>query len=91
MFSYNAKLKDSLEVSKFLNDHIADICTRYPKNYIGLGTVPMQDEELAIKELHRLKELNIPGIQIGSNINDKNLSSDRFFPIFKVSEWKRVV
>ena len=28
MFSYNAKLKDSLEVSKFLNDHIADICAK---------------------------------------------------------------
>jgi len=87
MFSYDAKPKDGLEVSRYLNDHIADICTRYPKNYIGLGTIPMQDEELAIQELYRLKEeLNIPGIQIGSNINDKNLSSDRFFPIFQTCE-----
>jgi aminocarboxymuconate-semialdehyde decarboxylase len=87
MFSYDAKPKDGLEVSRYLNDHIADICSKYPKNYIGLGTVPMQDEELAIQELHRLKEeLQIPGIQIGSNINDKNLSSDRFFPIFQACE-----
>jgi len=86
MFSYDAKPKDGLEVSEYLNDHVADICAKYPKNYIGLGTVPMQDEELAIQELHRLKELNIPGIQIGSNINDKNLSSDRFFPIFQACQ-----
>ncbi len=87
MFSYDAKPKDGLEVSQFLNDHIADLCQRFPRNYIGLGTIPMQDEELAIEELHRLKnELNIPGIQIGSNINDKNLSSDRFFPIFQACE-----
>lgn len=87
MFSYDAKPEDGLEVSRFLNDHIAEICNLYPKNYIGLATVPMQDENLAIKELERCKkELNLPGIQIGSNINDKNLSSERFFPIFEACE-----
>lgn len=87
MFSYNAQPKDALEVSRYLNDHIADICNKYPKNYIGLATIPMQDEELAIQELERCKhELNLPGIQIGSNINDKNLSSPRFFPIFEACE-----
>ena len=87
MFSYDAQPKDALEVSRYLNDHIADICNKYPKNYIGLATIPMQDEELAIQELERCKhELNLPGIQIGSNINDKNLSSPRFFPIFEACE-----
>ena len=87
MFSYNAQPKDALEVSRYLNDHIADICNKYPKNYIGLATIPMQDEELAIQELERCKnELNLPGIQIGSNINDKNLNSARFFPIFEACE-----
>ena len=87
MFSYWAKGKDTLELSRFLNDHIADLQARYPKNYVGLGTIPMQDPELAIQELHRLKnELNIDGIQIGSNINDMNLSDPLFFPIFEACE-----
>lgn len=87
MFSYNAKPEDALEVSRFLNDDIAELCNKYPKNYLGLATVPMQDEELAIKELERCKnELNLPGIQIGSNINDENLSSASFFPIFEACE-----
>ena len=87
MFSYWAKGSDCLDLSRFLNDHIADLQARYPKNYVGLGTVPMQDSELAIQELHRLKnELNIPGIQIGSNINDKNLSDADLFPIFEEAE-----
>ena len=30
MFSYWAKPKDTLEVAQFLNDHIAEICDRYP-------------------------------------------------------------
>lgn len=87
MFSYDAKPDDALEVSRFLNDHIAEICQKYPKNYIGLATLPMQDEDLAIQELKRCKEeLGLPGIQIGSNINDKNLSSPRFFPIFEACQ-----
>ncbi|MCX7743008.1 MAG: amidohydrolase [Flavobacteriales bacterium] len=87
MFSYWAKPHDCLELSRFLNDHIADITFHYPKNYIGLGTIPMQDAELAIKELERLKyECKMPGIQIGSNINDKNLGEDEFFPIFEACQ-----
>lgn len=87
MFSYWAQPKDCLEVSRFLNDDIANLQAKYPKNYIGLATVPMQDAELAIQELERCKyELNLPGIQIGSNINDKNLSEAEFFPIFEAAE-----
>ncbi len=83
LFSYWAKPNDCLEISEFLNDHIADIVHKYPKNYIGLGTVPMQDSELAVKELHRIKEIGLVGIQIGSNINNKNLNEPEFFPVFE--------
>ena len=53
MFSYWAKPKDTLDLSMFLNDHIADIVQRWPKRYVGLGTIPMQDPELANHELER--------------------------------------
>lgn len=86
LFSYWAKPKDGLEISQFLNDHIADLVQRYPKNYVGLGTIPMQDTELAIQELERIKKCGLVGIQIGSNINDENLSEEKFFPIFEACE-----
>lgn len=86
LFSYWAKAKDGLEISEFLNDHIADLVAKYPKNYIGLGTIPMQDTELAIQELERCKSIGLVGIQIGSNINDKNLNEPEFFPIFEACE-----
>ena len=86
MFSYWARPQDCLELSRFLNDHIAELAAQYPKNYIGLATVPMQDADHAIKELERCKELGFPGIQIGSNINDENLSEEKFFPIFEACE-----
>jgi aminocarboxymuconate-semialdehyde decarboxylase len=83
MFSYWAKTADALELSRFLNDHIAELVQRYPKNYIGLATIPMQDTEAAILELERAKAIGHVGIQIGSNINDENLSEEKFFPIFE--------
>lgn len=86
LFSYWAEPKHGLELSEFLNDHIAELVAKYPKNYIGLATVPMQDTELAIKELERAKAIGHVGIQIGSNINDENLSEERFFPIFEACE-----
>lgn len=83
MFSYWAKGKDCLELSMFLNDHIARLAHDYPQNYIGLGTVPMQDAGLAVQELERCKDIGLVGIQIGSNINDQNLGEPAFFPIFQ--------
>lgn len=86
MFSYWAKPDDCLDLSRFLNDHIAQLVHDYPKNYIGLGTVPMQDADTAIRELQRLRDIGIVGIQIGSNINDRNLNEPEFFPIFQACQ-----
>jgi aminocarboxymuconate-semialdehyde decarboxylase len=86
MFSYWAKPQDCLEISMFLNDHIADICKRFPKRFIGLGTIPMQDAKLAVRELKRCKEIGLKGVQIGTNVNQKNLDEAEFFEIFKACE-----
>ena len=86
MFAYWAKPLDCLDISRYLNDDIAELIGKYPKNYLGLATIPMQDTELAIQELERCKEIGISGVQIGSNINDLNLNEERFFPIFEACE-----
>jgi aminocarboxymuconate-semialdehyde decarboxylase len=86
LFSYWTKPEDGAEIARFLNDDLAQSIAPYKKNYIGLGTLPMQDTDLAIKELERCKELGFPGIQIGSNINDKNLDEPEFYPIFEACQ-----
>ncbi|MDA1029259.1 MAG: amidohydrolase family protein [Bacteroidetes bacterium] len=84
MFSYWAKPDDALDLSRFLNDHIAEQVSRYPAHFEGLGTVPMQSPDLAIKELERcVLELGFRGIQIGTNVNGLNLSEPQFFPFFQ--------
>jgi aminocarboxymuconate-semialdehyde decarboxylase len=86
MFSYWAKPEDCLNLSMFLNDHIADIVQRYPKRFVGLGTIPMQAPSMAIKELERCKKIGLKGIQIGTNINQENLNEEKYFEIFKACE-----
>jgi aminocarboxymuconate-semialdehyde decarboxylase len=86
MFSYWAKPHDCLEVSKFLNDHIAEIVERYPKRFIGLGTIPLQAPELAIKELERCRQIGLKGIQIGSHVNEWNLNDAHLFSVFQACQ-----
>lgn len=86
MFSYWAKPEDTLHLSEYLNDHIAGIVSQYPKHYIGLGTIPMQDTDLAIRELERCKNIGMKGVQIGSNVNQLNLSEAVFYPIFEAMQ-----
>ena len=86
MFSYWAQPKHTYLLSRLLNNDIASVVQNNPKRFVGLGTIPMQDEKLAVKELERcIQDLRFPGIQIGSNINGKNLSSQKFFPIFEAA------
>jgi aminocarboxymuconate-semialdehyde decarboxylase len=87
MFSYWAKDQDALDLSMFLNDHIADIVQKYPKKFIGLGTVPLQNPDLAIKELERCMKIGLAGVQIGSHVvDDWNLGSISLFPFFQAAE-----
>jgi aminocarboxymuconate-semialdehyde decarboxylase len=86
MFSYWAKPQDTLDLSMFLNDHIAGIVQRWPKRYVGLGTIPMQDPELAIQELERCKRIGLAGIQIGTHIHGTNLGEPRLFQVFEACQ-----
>lgn len=87
LFNYWAKPKDGLETSRFLNDHISETVAKERKRFIGIGTVPLQDIDLSMKEMERcVKELKMPGLEIGTNINGKNLSDKEFFPFYEEAE-----
>jgi len=87
LFHYWAEAADALETSKFFNDFIAGVVNQSPKRFVGLGTVPLQDPDLAIKELERcVKTLGLPGVEIGSHVNDMNLSDVELFPFFEAAQ-----
>jgi len=77
MFSYWAKPADTLDLSRRLNDHIAEVVRDYPTRFAGLATIPLQDPDLAARELERcVRELGLRGAQIGTHV-DANPYSGR--------------
>ena len=87
LFNYWAKASEGLDTSRFFNDHIAETVSSNPKRFIGLGTLPMQHTDLSWKEMERCKlELNLKGVEIGTNINGKNLNDPSFFPLYEAAQ-----
>lgn len=91
MFSYWAKPADGHDLARLLNDHLAGVVAAHPQHFAGLGTIPMQDADLAIRELERCVAppgrggLGLPGVQIGTNVNGLNLNAPQLFPIFEAA------
>ncbi|MCO6438450.1 MAG: amidohydrolase [Phycisphaerae bacterium] len=87
MFSYWAKPQDTADLAKLLNDHIAGVVREFPKRFIGLGTLPLQDSRLSIRELERcVKELHFPGVQIGTHVNGSNLNEPEIVEVLEAAE-----
>lgn len=87
LFSYWAEPKDCLDFARLLNDELARVVEEHPKRFVGLGTLPLQDPDLAVKELRRCREeLGFAGVQIGSNVNGKNLDDESLWPVFEAAE-----
>jgi aminocarboxymuconate-semialdehyde decarboxylase len=86
MFSYWAKGHQALELHTHLNDSMAAVCEARPRHYAGIGTVPLQSPDLAIREMERcIGELGLQGVQIGSHCNDWNLDAPELFPFFEAA------
>lgn len=86
MFSYWAKDADGLDLSRLLNDHLVSVVAQDPRRFVALGTLPLQNPALAVKELERcMRELKFAGVQIGSNVNGRNLDDPALFPVFEAA------
>jgi aminocarboxymuconate-semialdehyde decarboxylase len=95
MFSYWAKPADGLDLSRRLNDHIAEVVRAHPARFVGLGTIPLQDPEMAARELERcMRELGLRGAEIGTHVdasphmpNDlRNLDDRSLDPVWRAAE-----
>lgn len=92
MFAYHQPAHAALELARHLNDHIAEVVRAHPARFAGLATVPLQDPDLACRELDRaLDELGLRGVEIGSNVTivrdghptELNLDAPELFPFFE--------
>jgi aminocarboxymuconate-semialdehyde decarboxylase len=87
LLSYWFTDRDALTMGRYVNDVIAAMVTRAPARFIGFGMVPMQNPDLAARELGNLIRLGpLRGVEIGTNINGIPIGDARFEQFFATAE-----
>jgi predicted TIM-barrel fold metal-dependent hydrolase len=76
---------ESPEIARIANDGMAEICTRYPRQFPAfVAALPMNNIAEALKEMDRaIGTLGARGIEIKTNIEGRSLDDPAFFPIFE--------
>src|SRR6185369_841737 len=87
LLSYWLPLEDGKALIRYLNEQIAEMIALAPDRFIGLGAVPLQDVDSAIRELDFvLKNLKLSGVEIASHVNGVSIGDARFEPFFAAAE-----
>ena len=77
----------SQRLSVAYNDACVEAHEAYPDRILGLAILPMQEPEMALKELERVKSLpGIRGVYMATRVLDMELSDPSFFPVYEAIE-----
>jgi aminocarboxymuconate-semialdehyde decarboxylase len=67
------------KIARACNELMARFVSVVPERFVGIGVVPLQDPEGAVKELRYLvHELRLRGVQIPSNVRNHDLGEPAF-------------
>ena len=87
LLSYWFDAEDTLDFSRYINLQLSEFIESSPDRFWGLGMVPLQDPELAAKELKRLKyDFGLKGVEVGTHINGRSIGDPFFTPFFAEAE-----
>jgi aminocarboxymuconate-semialdehyde decarboxylase len=71
------------EIARMVNDAYAELVALHPKRFKGFASIPMDNPDAALQELHRaIAELKLNGVILLSNIGGKPLTSLEYRPFF---------
>jgi aminocarboxymuconate-semialdehyde decarboxylase len=81
LLRHDLPVRDGLSLARHVNEATATLCATDP-SFIGFGMVPMQDPEVAARELAAIREAGLCGVEIASNVNGASIGDPRFLPFF---------
>ncbi len=71
------------QIARMTNDSYAELIALHPTRFKGFASIPMDDPDAALRELHRaIDELKLNGVILLSNISGKPLTSPEYRPFF---------
>ncbi|HEY4373343.1 MAG TPA: amidohydrolase family protein [Burkholderiales bacterium] len=73
LFAYMRKPEEAMECARLFNDAALEMCSRSNGRLKALAQVPLQDVDLACKELTRAMKAGHLGVQIGNHVGDRDL------------------
>jgi aminocarboxymuconate-semialdehyde decarboxylase len=77
---YWTEAAEGAQLARQVNERIAAICAQWPERFVGLGTVPLQNVELAVAELtYCVRTLGLRGVEINPSVNGMDLTDARLF------------
>jgi aminocarboxymuconate-semialdehyde decarboxylase len=72
-----------VDVARKINDAVARICRAHPDRFVGLASLPLPNVEASLRELDRaVRDLDMRGVVIGSNIDGMQLDNAVLEPIW---------
>jgi len=82
-----ADAETGLKWDRLINERVAEAVAKHPNRFVGLGSVPLQSPELAIRELHYcLGELGLKGVQLSTHVYGMELGDARLDPFWAAAE-----
>jgi aminocarboxymuconate-semialdehyde decarboxylase len=86
LLDYGLNPQDGRDLASYLNETIAGMVQAHPDRFIGLGSVPLQDPDLAARELTAVKAMGLAGVEITTHINQVSPGDERFWPFWREVE-----
>src|SRR5215510_5733875 len=84
---YDVDPEECLRRSRIQNDALAALVRAHPDRIGALGTVPLQDPELATSELERLMEAgDLHGVEVAASVRGAYLGDERFERFWAAAE-----
>jgi len=72
------------EIARLVNDAYAELVAQHPARFKAFASIPMDDPDAAVAELHRaINELKMNGVILLSNIGGKPLTAPQYRPFFE--------
>ncbi len=77
-YFYFTEADHGARLARDVNEGIAKLVASHPERFVGLGSVPLQNAELAVRELeYAVKVLGLRGVEINTNVNGLNLTDPK--------------
>lgn len=86
-YYYGIDAEIGRNAARQINDDLAEIVAGHPDRFVALGSVPMQNTDMAVAELERcVKTLGMRGVEISTNVNGRELSDSSLAAFFAKAE-----